>query len=48
LEPIEILKAPREAVARRLAEPGSRARNERNSMGLSQFKSIAETVWTES
>lgn len=46
-EPIEILRAPREAVAQRLAEPGSRARNERNAMGLSQFKSIAATVWTE-
>jgi hypothetical protein len=46
-EPIEILRAPREAVARRLAEPGSRARNERYSMGLSQFKSIATTVWTD-
>jgi len=32
LEPIEMWEAPREGVIRRLTEPRSRARNERNSM----------------
>ncbi len=49
-EAIEIWKAKREDVARRLKEPGplgqiSKARNERNSMGITQFKSIATKVW---
>ena len=49
-EVIEIWKAKREDVARRLKEPGplgqvARARNERNSMGITQFKSIATRVW---
>lgn len=41
----EILEAPREKVIARLTAPGSKARNERGSMGLSQFKSIAVRVW---
>lgn len=44
-EAIEIWEASRDAVFARLAQPGSRARNERGSMGLSQFKSIAKQVW---
>jgi hypothetical protein len=42
---LEILQASRTEVARRLDEPGSRSRNERKSMGISQFKSIADRVW---
>lgn len=42
---IEIWEASREKVALRLKAPGSKARNERGSMGIAQFKSIAEKVW---
>ena len=41
----EIWEAGREAVIARLKAPGSKARNERGSMGVSQFKSIAEKIW---
>lgn len=44
-EALEIWEAPRDAVLARLTKPGSKSRNERGSMGLSQFKSIAEQVW---
>jgi hypothetical protein len=42
---LEIWEADRAAVATRLTAPGSKARNERNSMGITQFKSIARRVW---
>jgi hypothetical protein len=42
---IEIWEAPRDAVARRLREPGSKARNERGSMPIMQFRSIGDIVW---
>jgi hypothetical protein len=42
---IEIWQAQRSRVAKRLAKPGSKARNERHSMGITQFKSIAKKVW---
>jgi hypothetical protein len=45
LDPIEILQAPRERVKIRLQEGVSKARNERNSMAISQFRSIAKKVW---
>ena len=41
----EIWEAGRDAVIARLKAPGSKARNERGSMGVSQFKSIAEKIW---
>lgn len=44
-EVAEIWRARREAVVARLTAPGSKARNERKSMGVSQFKSIAERIW---
>jgi hypothetical protein len=44
-EAVEIWQADRLAVSRRLKAPGSKARNERNSMGITQFKSIAKKVW---
>jgi hypothetical protein len=46
-EAIEIWRAERDAVIARLTAPGSKSRNERNSMGISQFKSIpgARRVW---
>lgn len=42
---VEIWRAERASVKARLAAPGSRARNERGQMGISQFKSIAERIW---
>lgn len=49
-EAIEIWRADRDAVIARLSAPGSKARNERNSMGIAQFKSIpgARRVWPHS
>ncbi len=44
-EAVEIWEAPRDRIEARLRAPGSKARNERGSMGVSQFKSIAEKVW---
>lgn len=46
-ETIEIWKADRIAVEQRLTEPGSKSRNERGSMGITQFKSIkgAKKIW---
>ena len=43
----EIWEAGRNAVIARLTAPGSKSRNERGSMGVSQFKSIAERAWPE-
>ncbi len=45
---VEIWEAPRDKVEARLAAPGSKARNERGSLGIAQFKSIAEKVWPPS
>jgi hypothetical protein len=44
---IEIWRAERDDVIARLTAPGSRARNERGQMGISQFKSIAgpRPIW---
>jgi len=42
---LEIWQASREAVHARISEPGSKARNERYSLGIRQFKSIATRVW---
>ena len=44
-EVIEIWEAPFQAIRQRLEKPGSKSRNERGSMGISQFKSIAIQVW---
>jgi hypothetical protein len=42
---LEIWQASREDVSARLRAPCSKARNERNSLGISQFKSVARKVW---
>lgn len=47
LDAIEIWQASEERVAERLSAPGSKSRNERNSMGISQFRSIATLVWAK-
>lgn len=44
-ETLEIWEAPRAKVEARINAPGSRARNERGSLGISQFRSIAKRVW---
>ena len=48
-EAIEIWRADRASVRERLSAPGSRARNERGSMGIRQFKSIAgaRPLWSK-
>jgi hypothetical protein len=45
LEPIKIYEAKRSEVEKRLLAPGSKSRNERGSMDISQFISIAQLVW---
>ncbi|MGJ5152934.1 DUF6998 domain-containing protein [Bradyrhizobium sp. HKCCYLR1023] len=47
LEPIEMWEAPFSSVSRRLAEPGSRARNERGALSISDFERLsgARQVW---
>jgi hypothetical protein len=42
---IEIWRAEYADIKARLSAPGSRARNERASLGISQFRSIAVRVW---
>jgi hypothetical protein len=46
-ETIEIWRAERKEVSKRLSTPGSKARNERGQLGIAQFKSIprARRVW---
>lgn len=46
-ETVEIWKAPRKKVECRLSAPGSKSRNDRGSLGISQFKSIAKRVWAK-
>lgn len=40
-----IYEAPREVVIAALTKPGSKSRNDRGSLGISQFKSIAHVRW---
>ena len=42
---IEIYEAPRDAVIKKLSEPGSKARNERGALDISQFRAVASRVW---
>ena len=44
-EATEIWEAKRSAVLAALAEPGSKARNERGALGVSKFKSIGNRRW---
>lgn len=44
-EPLEMWEAPRDAVLARIAAPGGKARNERRSLAITQFKSVAARVW---
>ncbi len=44
-EVVEIWEAGRAAIEERIRAPGSKARNERGSLGIAQFRSIAKRVW---
>ncbi len=46
-EPTAIYEASRRAVTAALTKPGSKARNERGSLAVSQFKSIGSLVWPD-
>ena len=46
MEALEIWRAAYADIKRRLTEPGSKSRNERLSMGINQFRSIAQLVWS--
>lgn len=45
LDPVEIWEAPFPAVAERLAEPSSRARNERGALAVADFKRLGRKIW---
>ncbi|MAF67266.1 MAG: hypothetical protein CMJ84_16615 [Planctomycetes bacterium] len=42
---LEIWEAPRGAIEKRIKAPGSKARNERGQLAVSQFVSVATRVW---
>ena len=44
-EPFEIWEAKRADIQRELLRPGSKSRNERGSLGVEKFKSIADLRW---
>jgi hypothetical protein len=41
----EIYEADRDAIAEALQRPGSKARNERGQLGVSQFKAAGRRIW---
>lgn len=45
LDPVEIWEAPFSSVLARLAEPGSKSRNERGALAVSDFKRIGSKIW---
>ena len=45
-EPRVIYEAEREAIVMALTKPGSRARNERGSLDVAQFRAIGRKVWS--
>jgi hypothetical protein len=46
-EPTEIHEAGRRAIEAALGKPGSKARNERGALAVSQFKSIGRQIWPD-
>lgn len=46
MEPLEIWQANACRIVAALTKPGSKARNQRGSLGISQFKAIATQLWT--
>ena len=45
-EPLEIYEAERDDVEKALSRSGSRARNERGTLSVNQFKAIADLRWS--
>ncbi|MGV1793568.1 hypothetical protein [Rhizobium sp. A37_96] len=46
LDPVEIWEASFSSILARLAEPGSKARNERGALAVSDFKRIGTKIWS--
>jgi hypothetical protein len=46
LDPVEIWEAPFAAVVCRLSEPGSKSRNERGALSVSDFRRLGRRVWS--
>ena len=44
---LEIWRAEYEDIKNRLIAPGSKSRNERGSLGISQFKTVAKKIWPD-
>lgn len=44
-EPLAIYEADREAVVAAILKPGSKSRNERHALSISQFRGIARLLW---
>jgi hypothetical protein len=47
LNATEIYQADRDAVTEALQRPGSKARNDRGQLGVSQFKAAGRRIWPE-
>lgn len=45
LNPVVIYEAGREDIVAAITKPGSKARNERGQLAVSQFKRISQVVW---
>lgn len=44
-EPLKIYEAQRNKITEALTRPGSKARNERGALSVTQFKSIGKLIW---
>ena len=44
-QPVQIFEAPRAKIQKALTKPGSKSRNERGALSVSQFIAVAEQVW---
>lgn len=44
-EPLEIFEADRKTITAEIELPGSKARNERGSLGVYKFKQISRRIW---
>jgi len=47
-KPLEIFEADRKPVIRKITSPGSKSRNERWTLSISQFKSISNKIYPDS
>lgn len=46
LDPVEIWEAPFAAVVGRLSEPGSKSRNQRGALSVSDFRRLGRRIWS--